>query len=115
MLFKKEFLVGVVWKSNKEVKVLETKTISQTRWTNVHRLIFEYQGKLYETHYETGATEQQEVSPYEYEDDEINCEEVVEKQVMITVYELKNPPVKVKINAKSKVRQKAIMKGISIT
>ncbi|MGG1659585.1 hypothetical protein [Brevibacillus sp. NRS-1366] len=53
-----------------------------SRWSMHHKIIFEYRGKFYRTHYSVGATEQQDESPWEYED-EIECVEVELKEVKV--------------------------------
>ena len=49
--------------------------IDTTRWSIVHEIIFEDNGKFYQTTYSEGATEMQDERPWEYED-EVECEEV---------------------------------------
>lgn len=53
-----------------------------SRWSIHHRIIFPYQGKFYEAHYSEGATEMQDESPWEY-DDEVECDEVQLKEVTV--------------------------------
>ena len=49
--------------------------IDTTRWSIVHEIVFEDNGKFYQTTYSEGATEMQDERPWEYED-EVECEEV---------------------------------------
>ena len=51
------------------------KIISTTRWSVVHEIVFEDNGKFYQTAYFEGATELQDERPWEYED-EVECIEV---------------------------------------
>ena len=53
-----------------------------SRWSIFHDIVFEYEGKFYQTSYSVGATECQDESPWE-DEDEIECTEVVEKEVMV--------------------------------
>ena len=53
-----------------------------SRWSVYHRIVFGYEGKFYETHYSEGATEMQDESPWEYED-EVECDEVELKEVKV--------------------------------
>lgn len=53
-----------------------------SRWSISHRIIFEYEGKFYKTYYSVGATEMQDESPWECEN-EVECIEVEEKEVMV--------------------------------
>lgn len=57
--------------------------INTTRWSIIHEIIFEDNGKFYMTTYSEGATECQDESPWEYDDDEIKCTEVELKEVKV--------------------------------
>ena len=57
-----------------------------SRWSIHHRRVFRHEGKFYETHYSVGATEQQDESPYQYEEGTVECPEVVPVEKTITVY-----------------------------
>lgn len=61
---------------------IENTVVDNSRWSIQHEIIFEYQGKFYCTYYSVGATEQQDESPWEYEDN-VGCTEVVKKKVMM--------------------------------
>jgi hypothetical protein len=52
------------------------------RWSILHRCVFEMDGKFWLTDYSEGATEMQDESPWEYED-EVECVEVEEKEVTV--------------------------------
>ena len=58
------------------------KIIDTTRWSIVHEIVFEYNGKFYQTTYSEGATEMQYESPWEY-DDEVECTEVELREIKI--------------------------------
>ncbi len=58
------------------------KIIDATRWSIVHEIVFEDNGKFYQTTYSEGATEMQDESPWEY-DDEVKCTEVELREVKI--------------------------------
>lgn len=83
MKFTKQFLINSLDDKGAEV---ETKQISTSRWENQFRRVFRHEGKLYETSYSVGATEEQEVNPYDCDDGEIECAEVVPQEKTITVY-----------------------------
>ena len=53
-----------------------------TRWSIIHEIVFEDNGKFYMTTYSEGATEIQDERPWEY-DDEIKCIEVELKEVKV--------------------------------
>ncbi len=79
MKFKREFLVDELdlpW-SAKENKVTDT-----SRWSTFHEIIFEHEGKYYQTSYSVGSTECQDERPWEYED-EVDCTEVELKEVVV--------------------------------
>jgi hypothetical protein len=52
------------------------------RWSIYHICVFENDGKFYQAGYSVGATECQDESPWEYEDN-IECTEVELKSVMV--------------------------------
>lgn len=89
MKFSKDFLQGF------EGETISEEITGQGRWTTYYERIFEYKGKFYKTDYEKGSTESQESSPYEYDDDLIECKEVFPHSVLKTEFretEQKNPP-----------------------
>ena len=60
--------------------------IDTTRWENHYELVFEYKGKCYISHYSLGATEDQDTVPYEYDDDDIICNEVEPYEEVVIKY-----------------------------
>lgn len=56
--------------------------VNTTRWSIIHEIVFEDNGKFYMTTYSKGATECQDESPWEY-DDEVKCTEVELKEVKV--------------------------------
>lgn len=56
--------------------------VNTTRWSIIHEIVFEDNGKFYMTTYSEGSTECQDESPWEY-DDEIKCTEVELKEVKV--------------------------------
>ena len=58
------------------------KIIDTTRWSIVHEIVFEDNGKFYQTTYSEGATEMQDERPWEY-DDEVECTEVELREVKV--------------------------------
>ena len=51
-----------------------------SRWSEHHDIVFEYEGKFYQTSYSIGATEMQYETPWQ-DEKEVECWEVVEKEV----------------------------------
>lgn len=87
MLFKKEFLRELAYDGgNDSAIVIEDKIVGQRRWSTDHRLVFKFEDKFYKTTYSCGSTECQDESPYEYEDDEIECPEVVPVEIPTIEY-----------------------------
>jgi len=56
--------------------------IDTSRWSTHHKIIFEHEGKFYQTEYSRGSTEQQDERPWEYEE-EVDCDEVELKEVKV--------------------------------
>ena len=56
--------------------------IDTGRWSIYHEIVFADKGKFYKATYSEGATECQDESPWEYED-EIECTEVELREVKV--------------------------------
>ena len=81
-VFSKDYLVDELelpWCSDH--KIMDRIT-GQNRWSTVHELVFEDNGKFYMTTYSEGSTQIQDESPWEYKD-EIKCTEVELKEVKV--------------------------------
>jgi hypothetical protein len=59
--------------------------IGNDRWSVHHEIIFKDEDKFYKTYYSVGATECQDESPWEYEDN-VECTEVELKQIMVEAW-----------------------------
>lgn len=85
MKFKKEFLQDLAWdESIDDVDIIETKLVDTSRWSNIYEQIFKFGGNFYRTSYSLAATESQDESPYQYEGEEIECEQVEPTIVEVT-------------------------------
>ena len=73
--------------SNLLAEIVEDTIIDTQRWSVVHRIVFLFGNQFYTTTYSVGSTEYQDESPFEFEDDSVECPEVFEVQKTITVYE----------------------------
>lgn len=62
--------------------IVEDKVVDNTRWSIIHEIVFEDNGKFYQTEYSVGATEMQSEEPWEYED-EVECTEVELREVTV--------------------------------
>lgn len=90
MKFKREFMQDMVWDDNPDTHVTEDNICDTSRWSEHHVVVFSYQGKYYQSFYSKGLTEQQDESPYEYDDAEIECTEVHQVDKIVKVWEMKN-------------------------
>ena len=88
MKFARQFLIDGL---DDEVATVSKKITGRRRWVTTYRRVFRHDGKFYETYYDVGSTEQQDQSPYEYEDDEIECAEVFPVERTVTFYESAKP------------------------
>ncbi len=86
--FPKEFLIRLLREEieEEEARIISDKVSGNYRWSVHHDLIFETGGSFYSSDYSVGATELQCESPYEYDDDEIECTEVHPVEVTTVVY-----------------------------
>lgn len=62
--------------------IIVDRIVNTTRWSIIHEIVFEDNGKFYMTTYSEGSTEIQDERPWEY-DDEIECTEVELKNVKV--------------------------------
>lgn len=60
--------------------------VDQRRWVTAHRVVFKYLGKYYQSYYDVGSTERQDQGPWEYDEDEIECDEVEPYTETVTKY-----------------------------
>ena len=81
--FTKDFLVDELELPFDSDNIKINEIVDTTRWSIIYDLVFEFEGKFYRTSYSVGATESQDESPWEY-DDEVVCHEVKEVPVTST-------------------------------
>lgn len=86
MKFKKQFLIDSLNEDDDCTEEILNDIIDTGRWNHLYRRVFKFENKFYETFYSRGATESQDERPYEYDDDEIECQEVEPVQVTTTIY-----------------------------
>lgn len=65
-------------------EVVHDEIVGHGRWDVTHECILKHDGKFYRTYYSKGATEQQDVQAFEYEEPEF--EEVFPCEVKTLVY-----------------------------
>ena len=80
--FSKDFLVDELDLPDNDDIVMLDEIVDSSRWSIIHNIVFEHEGKFYQTGYSVGATESQDEGPWEY-DDEVECTEVELKEVMV--------------------------------
>lgn len=81
-VFTRDFLTEELGLPYDGCYVIEDKLIDNDRWSIMHQLIFEHEGKFYRTNYSVGATENQPEAPWDYED-EVECWEVEKRLVQV--------------------------------
>ena len=82
-IFAKHFLVDELELPYNDDIIKLNEIVETSRWSIHYLLVFEFEGKYFRTRYSVGATESQDESPWEY-DDEVYCVEVVEQEVTVT-------------------------------
>lgn len=85
MKFKKEFLQNLLW----DDKFFDEELYDTSRWSKHYSAIFIFEGKNYMALYSRGATETQDESPFEFDDDEIECYEAIQVVKTIKTWEQK--------------------------
>jgi hypothetical protein len=88
--FKREDLQSLVGGEECEgLEVIEDKITGKSRWSVNYRLVFKdtAEGKFYVASYSRGATESQDESPFEHDDNIIECDEVWPVEKVVTMYE----------------------------
>lgn len=85
--FAKETLIDLLADDSDEYQIVSDEIVENSRWSILHELIFKSRDeeKFFRTSYSVGATEQQDEYPFEYADEEIECDvvEPVEKTVIV--------------------------------
>jgi hypothetical protein len=84
--FNKRDLEELLEDDHGDFKKIKCDMVDKTRWSIVNELVFQYKNEFYKTTYSYGATESQDERPFEYDPEEIECEEVYPVQKTITVY-----------------------------
>ena len=88
--FPKEDLKAMIWSNHDPDKyeLIYDKIEDTSRWSIIHEMVFKdkVENKFYSVSYSEGATECQDESPFEYEPADVECDEVVPKEVVVTKY-----------------------------
>lgn len=84
--FTKQELRDILWGEDEDAEIILNKITDTSRWDTHYRFIFKKGGKLWETTYSRGSTEQQDSQrPWEYVDEE-ECVEVEAFEKTVTDY-----------------------------
>jgi len=86
--FTRQELRDVLYEDNEKSKIISDRIIENSRWSILHELIFRFddmpEDEAWRVSYTVGATEQQDESPWEYEEtDEATLVRRVEKLVKV--------------------------------
>lgn len=96
MKFSKDLLQELAWckedysytdTDGSVYEIVVNKIYDHSRWSLYFDLVFKVNNKYYSTPYSKGATESQNESPFEFEDDFIECREVIPTLKASVVYE----------------------------
>lgn len=90
MKFSKQELKELCFEDETEnFESIKVDLVDSSRWSLHYEQVFRDKrtGKLYQTTWSVGATESQDERPYEYDGDEIECQEVRAVEVVVTKYE----------------------------
>lgn len=92
MFFNKEDLIDLLMSDELEIngktaKVVLDEQFETTRWSSHHELVFSYDDTFYTTSYSRGLTEHQDETPFQYDDNEIECFEVAPVEVVKIEYQ----------------------------
>lgn len=86
MKFKTEDLKLGLYDDHDDFETISNEIFDQRRWVTCHDWIFRYKDRIFSTTYEIGSTETCDTRPFEYEGDEIECDELFQVQVATTQY-----------------------------
>ena len=86
MQFTKEFMQECVLYEDDGVEIIRDDIVDTSRWSEIHEIVFKYEGKFYASGYSCGLTEYQDENPWEYDDDLIECFEVEPYEATVIKY-----------------------------
>lgn len=88
-MFPKEDLKDLMWGDNDDFVLILDEITDTSRWSIHHYMVFKEisSGKLYGVGYSCGATESQDEAPFEFEGDEIECNELEAVEVKKIEYQ----------------------------
>jgi len=87
--FPKEFMQNLVWGDAEDATVIERNIAGHSRWSVDYDIIFQVGDKYYSSSYSVGATESQDERPFQYDEDEIEVDEVIPVVELVTVWKEK--------------------------
>lgn len=104
MIFKTDYLRDCIISAYGEfedddgnkINVISNEHSHSSRWEETRDVVFKFNGTVYGFSYSRGLTEQQDTRPFEYDGDEIDCEEMFPTEVKTIVYMTKKQAEKQK-------------------
>ena len=91
MKFKKENLQKLVYDDCDTLTQIREEQTGSGRWTVENEMVFRFEGHYYRADYSEGATEQQDVTAFECDNDLIECDEVWPESRSIVVFTDQDP------------------------
>ena len=87
----KEELILALSGDSERIEVLKDSLIDSSRWSLIYEVIFldGEDGKTWSTTYTTGATENQDQGPFEYDDEMVPCIEMEAAKIVVETYKVK--------------------------
>lgn len=85
MKFSAEELRLALYEDSHVLEHINDEFVESGRWSEHRYFVFKHEGTLYGVNYSQGLTEQQDERPFEYDGDQIECDEV--ERVEVVKYE----------------------------
>lgn len=76
----------IITEDEQSYEFVQTEDTSTSRWSQHCELVFKFEGSYYASSYSHGLTEIQDESPYDYDPEEIECEEVFPETFTVVRY-----------------------------
>ncbi len=83
--FPKELMLDLLNNEAEGLELISDEMVDQRRWVTEYEIIFREGDKFYRAHYDKGSTENQDTSPWEFEDN-VSAVEVVPKEITVIQY-----------------------------
>lgn len=89
MKFKKRDLLSMLRSDESVLIKIQDEISDHLRWSVAHDVVFQDRitGRYFRSYYSEGATESQDESPWQWDPEEIECDEVRPVEKVVIVYE----------------------------